>query len=405
MDGHLVSQDGTEGGKAKSECSQTPRPCLETTPAALTRRLGLALFRRAEGTGRGTQAGTHALTGFAHPVDTLIRPSGPTPKRWARNLRRVSEASSRRSAGIAGSLLSMEIALGTLALLAMFAVIGPASAQTIYKCQVDGRIEYSGSPCWNGAEVRRIAPDGGPTAEDRARARMRVNAELARREIEEAARIQAISEYRAGQAAAAAQAGAEPGNRTAAASESEKVLTHDASGWDRKPRAQIEAEEAAKQLARDRARGGNSAPAGSAASASGNRPAWESEKVLTHSASGWDQKTRAEVVRDSADREFRREKQRLNPPAMPAGVPLTDNRGNTYSGPGGPGTYIRNQDGRTCQFDGAIVRCNSLIHLKGHRGRCCQDRRFRQPGLCHRTVIIRRTPSGLKSAKSSRSSR
>ena len=62
-------------------------------------------------------------------------------------------------------------------LLGCFLATGSAYAQTMYKCQVDGKIEYSGMPCAEGVEVKRLAPDGGPTREDRARAQMRIKAE------------------------------------------------------------------------------------------------------------------------------------------------------------------------------------------------------------------------------------
>lgn len=52
-----------------------------------------------------------------------------------------------------------------------------AAAQTVYKCDAAGRIEYSDKPCVIGNEVKRIAAEGGPTAVDRARAQMRQNSE------------------------------------------------------------------------------------------------------------------------------------------------------------------------------------------------------------------------------------
>jgi hypothetical protein len=69
-------------------------------------------------------------------------------------------------------------------LLGCFLAIGSAPAQTMYKCQVDGRIEYSGMPCAEGVELKRLAPDGGPTQEDRARAQMRVKAEQQKAEAQ-----------------------------------------------------------------------------------------------------------------------------------------------------------------------------------------------------------------------------
>ena len=55
-----------------------------------------------------------------------------------------------------------------------------ASAQNMYKCSNAGKVEYSDKPCSQGDLVKQIAPDGGPTREDRARAHMRSNAERAR---------------------------------------------------------------------------------------------------------------------------------------------------------------------------------------------------------------------------------
>lgn len=57
---------------------------------------------------------------------------------------------------------------------------GSPNAQTMYKCQVDGKIEYSGMPCAEGVELKRLAPDGGATPEDRARAQMHAKAERER---------------------------------------------------------------------------------------------------------------------------------------------------------------------------------------------------------------------------------
>ncbi|MEP6601369.1 MAG: DUF4124 domain-containing protein [Nitrospirota bacterium] len=60
-----------------------------------------------------------------------------------------------------------------------------AGAQTMYKCQAAGKIEYSDKPCVTGNEVKRIAPDGGPTPEDRGRAFMRFREEQARMEAQD----------------------------------------------------------------------------------------------------------------------------------------------------------------------------------------------------------------------------
>ncbi len=53
------------------------------------------------------------------------------------------------------------------------AIASPASAQTMYRCLDLGRTIYSDKPCLNGDEVRQIAPNGNPTAEQVARLRMK----------------------------------------------------------------------------------------------------------------------------------------------------------------------------------------------------------------------------------------
>jgi hypothetical protein len=66
-------------------------------------------------------------------------------------------------------------------------VAGASFAQTMYRCENNGKVEYSDKPCLEGVEVKRLAPDGGPTPEDRARAQMRAKAEQQRREAQERA--------------------------------------------------------------------------------------------------------------------------------------------------------------------------------------------------------------------------
>jgi len=51
-----------------------------------------------------------------------------------------------------------------------------AGAQNMYKCSNAGKVEYSDKPCPSGEVVKQIAPDGGPTREERAKAHMRANA-------------------------------------------------------------------------------------------------------------------------------------------------------------------------------------------------------------------------------------
>ena len=62
-------------------------------------------------------------------------------------------------------------------IIAALAIASPASAQTMYRCLDLGKTIYSDKPCLNGDEVRQIAPNGNPTAEDLARARMKTRAD------------------------------------------------------------------------------------------------------------------------------------------------------------------------------------------------------------------------------------
>lgn len=239
-----------------------------------------------------------------------------------------------------------------VALLFLLAAQG-SLAQTMYKCQNAGKIEYSDRPC-EGVEVRRIAADGGPTPEDRARAQMRVAAEQARLSTHE--RQSAAFPYQnAGPAAGRETSGVfDPDN--------EKVTTHGSSGWDRKPRGQIAAEKKAIEDARERAASGQPPPS-NGASQSGK--AWESEKTLVHSQSGWDKKTRGEVVADKASQAYRAERNRIESSSAldltPANIAscdsggCSDTNGQRYNGTGS--TLVRT-DGKTCQRVGTILQCN-----------------------------------------------
>lgn len=171
-------------------------------------------------------------------------------------------------------------------------LLAPAAAsQTIYKCSVNGRTEYSGSPCYSGSELKRMAPDGGPTPEDRARARMRVQAQMAeQRKKEDDARAAVahgavVAEF--GTVRRELDNVAQP----TSARDNEKELTHDISGWDRKPRGQVRAETEALESAR--------APPLTGA-------AWETKRSLTHSISGWDTKSGREQVLEVAAKERER---------------------------------------------------------------------------------------------------
>ena len=69
----------------------------------------------------------------------------------------------------------MKYTLGIV--VAALAIASPASAQTMYRCLDLGKTIYSDKPCLNGDEVRQIAPNGNPSAEDLARARMKNRAD------------------------------------------------------------------------------------------------------------------------------------------------------------------------------------------------------------------------------------
>jgi len=237
-----------------------------------------------------------------------------------------------------------------------------AQAQTMYKCQnANGRIEYSDRPCWSGAEVKRMAPTGGPTREDIERARMRAAAEQHRAAEQER---QAAQERKAAQTLATG-AGATSGASAVRDPGNGKVLTHDRSGWDRKPQGQIAADEAAREQGRERARAG--APDDGKVPTEG-QGTWGQEKTLTHSRSGWDTPTRSGQVQAEADRAYRNEKARLSAPVAPSPVPSgpavvttcdgggcwdTGGRRYTASGP----ALVRS-DGKVCQKVGSTVNCN-----------------------------------------------
>src|SRR5262245_31769677 len=57
------------------------------------------------------------------------------------------------------------------------AVASPAAAQTMYRCLDLGKTVYSDKPCLNGEEIRQIAPNGNPTAEQLERTKMKARLE------------------------------------------------------------------------------------------------------------------------------------------------------------------------------------------------------------------------------------
>jgi len=120
----------------------------------------------------------------------------------------------------------------------------------MYKCQSNGKIEYSDKPCVTGSQVKRIAPNGGPTPEDRAQAVMRQEAERARFDAQD----EAAARERVRSANATTKRIKDAPGEQAAKQDDEKVLIHRKDGWDRKPKSHSAAKEAAKQDARERAR-------------------------------------------------------------------------------------------------------------------------------------------------------
>ena len=61
--------------------------------------------------------------------------------------------------------------------IAAFVLASPATAQTMYRCQDQGKTIYSDKPCLNGDEVKQIAPNGNPTEEYVARLRGKARAD------------------------------------------------------------------------------------------------------------------------------------------------------------------------------------------------------------------------------------
>lgn len=229
-----------------------------------------------------------------------------------------------------------------------------ATAQTIYRCQDGNKVTYSDRPCPTGAE-KRINTDGGPSPDDVAAARARLQRDLEIRAAADAAERQ----RRQAEASAAALRSADEAQRARAINprENEKALTHDETGWDRKTRAQIRAEEQARETGR--------APPSTGA-------AWEKEGVLSHSESGWSRTTRRGQVVDEArhEREARASAAAASRAAStsggkPPGVITScdgagcwDSNGVRYNRGAGP-TYF-SSDGHTCQAvaPGVPMQCN-----------------------------------------------
>lgn len=228
----------------------------------------------------------------------------------------------------------------------------PAVAQTIYKCNVGGRIQYTDVGCANGPEVKRMAPDGGPTPEDRARAQMRMRDAVARQQAEERDASRARQEAEVAHAARMATLERETRQRSETAAENyenEKILTHDISGWDRKPRGQVAAEQAAREAARAQARAGAPLDLSQALPPAGKPAGWQSQGSMTHSISGWSAKSRSQQVTDAAKRAYQDElddikaEQRAAARAAQAANSVWDNDGPRY---------VRDQKGQNWRISG-----------------------------------------------------
>lgn len=119
-----------------------------------------------------------------------------------------------------------------------------AVAQSIYRCEIGGKTSYSDRPCSQGA-TWTISPNGQPTPEERAAARARLQREME----QDSARWQ----ERRARELAAAQADAERRAKSPAQApddprDNEKVMVHTSSGWDYKTRKQLRAEEEARAV-------------------------------------------------------------------------------------------------------------------------------------------------------------
>lgn len=240
-----------------------------------------------------------------------------------------------------------------------------AGAQNMYKCSNAGKVEYSDRPCSRGEVVKQIAPDGGPTPEDRARAHMRYNAERERFDAQD--RAEALNRANRAETSDAARAQAEADASVAAAAKqaNEKVTTYGRDGWDRKPRAQVEAEQAARTQGRAFANAGLPPPV-----VTGTGPAnpgdWQSQKVTTHDRTGWTNKTRSEVIQEEAEKAYASQKAQNRAATEAQQGPRIlvncdqagcwDTQGKRYNNAAG-GVFI-SSDGRTCIRAGPNLNCN-----------------------------------------------
>lgn len=213
-----------------------------------------------------------------------------------------------------------------------------AMGQSLYKCQAGGKTTYSDRPCESGTQ-RTISADGGPTAEERAAAQIRLSRELARQSIQDAdnaARIEAQDQVTAAQQAAVPRQPA-PDPRA-----NERVMTHSSRGWDYKTRGQIEAEQAAR--------------AGRPVNATG--AAWETERVTTYGSKGWETGTRLGAAQAEGDRQRRadeRAREDARAASQSANGTLIDQFGKTWQRHGG--IALDPTTGRTCPTSGNMINC------------------------------------------------
>ena len=134
----------------------------------------------------------------------------------------------------------------------------------LYRCQDGGRTIYSDRPCATGVKVKKLAPSGGPTPEDQARA---ANARAA--SVGRAARDRSP----------AANRGSSDSRRPAAplvansevADDSRREMVHSRSGWEYKTKGQLRVEQAVRD--------------GTPVQRTG--AAWENERPLSGAGAGW----------------------------------------------------------------------------------------------------------------------
>lgn len=169
----------------------------------------------------------------------------------------------------------------------LLGVVAASSAQAdpVYRCQIGGKVSYSDRPCAAGDE-RRIRTDGGPSYEEMARARDRLNREIeARHAVVVAQEQQRQARELERQRQAQLNAQREESRPASTRADDEKVMLHSKYGWDYKARGQIAAEAQASKT-------GVAPPRTGAA--------WENDRQLTYAPSGWRRDTGREAVEAAA---------------------------------------------------------------------------------------------------------